>query len=84
MLTEENIKDFDTADKCHICNKKYTEKDIKVKDHFHITRKYIREDNMATSLCKKQVLVLHLITCKNTWQSCWVIILCLCALVWKS
>ena len=40
ILTEENIKDFGTADKCHICDEKYSEKDIKVKDHCHIAGKY--------------------------------------------
>ena len=25
---------------CHICDKKYTEKDIRVRDHCHITGKY--------------------------------------------
>ena len=28
------------ADECHICNKKYNEKDIRVRDHCHITGKY--------------------------------------------
>ena len=40
IMTKEYIKDFKTADKCHICVKIYTEKDIKVRDHCHITGKY--------------------------------------------
>ena len=34
---EENFK---KADSCHICNKKYIDKDVLVKDHCHITGKY--------------------------------------------
>ena len=39
-LTKRDLQDFETADICHICNKKYTEEDIRVKDHCHINRKY--------------------------------------------
>ena len=39
-MTEEDKRDFETADECHICNKKYAEKDEKVRDHCHITGKY--------------------------------------------
>ena len=39
MTKDETIK-FKKATKCHICNKKYNEKDIKVRDHCHITGKY--------------------------------------------
>ena len=28
-------------DKCHICNKKYTDKDVRVRDHCHIPGKFI-------------------------------------------
>ena len=34
---EEN---FQKAKKCHICEKEYTEKDIRVRDHCHVTQKY--------------------------------------------
>ena len=27
-------------DKCHICGKKYTDKDVRVRDHCHITGKF--------------------------------------------
>ena len=37
-MTKEDIEDFKTADKCYICNKKYTKKDTKVRD-CHITGK---------------------------------------------
>ena len=31
---------FKLEEKCHICNKKYTSKDVRVRDHCHITGKY--------------------------------------------
>ena len=39
-MTEENEQEFKKATTCHICDKKYTEKDIRVRDHCHITGKY--------------------------------------------
>ena len=40
LMTEENEAQFQKADECHICNKKYKENDIRVRDHCHITGKY--------------------------------------------
>ena len=39
-MTKKDQQDFEEADKCHICNKKYSEKDILVRDHCHKTGKY--------------------------------------------
>ena len=39
-MTEENEREFEKATTCHICDKKYTEKDIRVRDHCHITGKF--------------------------------------------
>ena len=39
-MTKENEQEFKKAKECHICDKKYTEKDILVRDHCHITGKY--------------------------------------------
>ena len=39
-MTKENEEKFEKATTCHICDKKYTEKDIRVRDHCHITGKY--------------------------------------------
>ena len=39
-MTEVDEKEFKKATTCHICDKKYTEKDIRVRDHCHITGKY--------------------------------------------
>ena len=39
-MTEENEIDFQKATKCHICDQQYTDKDIRVKDHCHITGEF--------------------------------------------
>ena len=39
-MTKKDEKEFQKTDKCHICNKQYTNEDIKVRDHCHITGKY--------------------------------------------
>ena len=39
-MMKEDEEEFQKANKCHICNKKYTNEDIKVRDHCHITGKY--------------------------------------------
>ena len=39
-MTKENEREFQKSDECYICNKKYTDEDVKVRDHCHITGKY--------------------------------------------
>ena len=39
-MTMENEIDFKNAIKCHICDEQYTDKDIRVRDHCHITGKF--------------------------------------------
>ena len=39
-MTKDDEEKFQKANKCHICDKKYTEKDIRVRDHCHITGQY--------------------------------------------
>ena len=39
-MTKDDEKKFQKAEECHICDKKYTDKDIQVRDHCHITGKY--------------------------------------------
>ena len=39
-MTKDDEEKFQKANECHICNKKYTNKDIRVRDHCHITSKY--------------------------------------------
>ena len=39
-MTKEDEEKFQKADECHICNKKYNETDVRVRDHCRITGKY--------------------------------------------
>ena len=39
-MTEKNEEAFQKAEECHICDRKYTDKDVRVRDHCHITGKY--------------------------------------------
>ena len=39
-MTEKDEAEFKKAEECHICERKYTDKDIRVRDHCHITGKY--------------------------------------------
>ena len=39
-MTEEDEVDFRKATKCHICDRQYQDKDIRVRDHCHITGKF--------------------------------------------
>ena len=39
-MKRKNEDKFQKADSCHICDKKYTEKDVRVRDHCHITGKF--------------------------------------------
>ena len=39
-MTKDDEEKFQKANECHICNKKYTNEDIRVQDHCHITGKY--------------------------------------------
>ena len=36
-MTEDDEEEFQKAKSCHICDKEYTENDIRVRDHCHIT-----------------------------------------------
>ena len=39
-MTEKDEEEFQKAEKCYICEKKYTIKDIRVRDHCHITGEF--------------------------------------------
>ena len=39
-MTENDELCFKLMDKCHICGEKYTDKDVRVRDHCHITGKF--------------------------------------------
>ena len=40
VMTEDDELSFKLEDKCHICGEKYTKKNVRVRDHCHITGKY--------------------------------------------
>ena len=39
-MSNDNEQEFEKATTCHICDKKYTAEDVRVRDHCHITGKY--------------------------------------------
>ena len=40
VMTEIDEQNFKTMDGCHICGEKYTDKDVRVRDHCHISGKF--------------------------------------------
>ena len=40
VMTEDDEMCFKLMDKCHICGEKYTDKDVRIRDHCHITGKF--------------------------------------------
>ena len=40
VMTEVDEQNFKTMDGCHICGEKYTDKDVRVRDHCHITGRF--------------------------------------------
>ena len=40
VMTEDDEQCFRTMDGCHICGEKYVEKDVRVRDHCHVTGKF--------------------------------------------
>ena len=40
IMTEDDDQRFRTTDGCHVCGEKYTDKDVRVRDHCHITGKF--------------------------------------------
>ena len=40
VMTNNDEQCFRTMDGCHICGEKYTDKDVHIKDHYHITGKF--------------------------------------------
>ena len=40
IMTEVDKQRFKTMDRCHICGEKYTDKNVRVRDHCHITGKF--------------------------------------------
>ena len=40
IMTDEDEANFEVMNYCHICGNKYTDKDMRVRDHCHITGKF--------------------------------------------
>ena len=40
VMTKEDNGDFKSSAKCWICDNDYTDTDVKVRDHCHVTEKY--------------------------------------------
>ena len=40
VMTEADEQHFKTMDGCYICGEKYTDKDVHIRDHCHITKKF--------------------------------------------
>ena len=63
ILTKDDERNFKNADKCYICNKKYSEKDIRVRDHCYITGKYRgaahQDCNINYRLTDKAPVIFH-------------------------
>ena len=62
-MTEDDEEKFQKADKCHICEKKYNKKDVKVRDHCHVTGKYRgsahKDCNLNFALTGKIPVIFH-------------------------
>ena len=50
IMTEDDEQCFRTTDGCHICSEKYTDKDVRVRDHCHITGKFRGSDHQECNL----------------------------------
>ena len=63
ILTKDDGRNFKTADKCYICNKKYSAKDVRVRDHCHKTGKYRgsahQDCNINYRLTDKICVIIH-------------------------
>ena len=40
VMAQKDVADFESSTKCWICDNPYVDGDVKVRDHYHINRKY--------------------------------------------
>ena len=66
VMTEVDEQRFKTMDGCHMCGEKYTDKDVRVRDHCHITGKFRGSAHQECNLklrnkqeCIKISVILH-------------------------
>ena len=50
VMTDEDTASFNKAKHCHICDKRYVNGDIRVRDHCHITGTYSTEDQRINTV----------------------------------
>ena len=50
VMTEVDEQNFKTMDGCYICGEKYTDKDVRVRDHCHIAGKFRRSAHQECNL----------------------------------
>jgi len=48
-MTNEDEQNFQKSTKCHICGKTFTNEDVRVRDHCHITGSY-KVQHMMTAI----------------------------------
>ncbi|XP_068680645.1 uncharacterized protein [Montipora foliosa] len=62
-MTRDNEKEFQKADKCHICEKEYNKTDVRVTDHCHVTGQYRgsahQDCNLNFRLTEKIPVIFH-------------------------
>ncbi|XP_068686771.1 uncharacterized protein [Montipora foliosa] len=62
-MTEDHEKEFQRADKCHICEKEYNKTDVRVRDHCHVTGQYRgsahQDCNLNFRLTEKIPVIFH-------------------------
>ena len=80
IMTRTDKRNFKKAKKCHICNKKYIETDIRVRDHCHMQLENIEDQhtNFATETLDLQIryqsfftiseVMIVILSCKR-WES---------------
>ena len=55
VMTEDDTQHFRTMDGCHICGEKYTDKNVCVRDHCHITGKFKGSAHQECNLKKLRI-----------------------------
>ena len=72
--TAKDEEKFQKAKECHICDKGYTEKDIRVRDHCHITGKYrgsVHQDcNLKLRISPEEIKIPFVGPAAVNWSAC--------------
>ena len=65
MITKEDNENFKNSTKCWICDNGYIDKDVKVKDHCHMTGKYRGSAHRDWNISLKLKHKISVVLCKN-------------------